>query len=154
MGAQSFPGRFAMNRFVLGACLTVGVISLSVAAQDSAPDKPEGRQRFEPFKPESVTSSSSVTIDGHAIGYDAIAGTLVVHPKDWDDVPRDPNADKSSDEGESKNPTAVASVFYVAYFKNSGGKGSAGKGDNSRPITFLFNGGPGSATLWLHMGAF
>ena len=38
-------------------------------------------------------------------------------------------------------------MFYVAYFK-SGNKGAA------RPVTFLYNGGPGSSTVWLHMGAF
>src|SRR5262245_30176076 len=97
-----------MNRFMLGVCVTVGaalVCAQSLAApalsspdskQESAPDRPEGKQRFEPFKPESVSSSSSVTIDGHAISYEAIAGTLVVHPKDWDDVPRDPNADRAN----------------------------------------------------------
>jgi len=31
-----------------------------------------------------------------AISYPAIAGTLIVHPKDWDDVPRDPKADKAA----------------------------------------------------------
>ena len=36
-------------------------------------------------------------------------------------------------------------MFYVAYFKSGGGP---------RPVTFFYNGGPGSATLWLHMGAF
>jgi len=75
---------------------------------------------------------------------------LIVHPKDWDDVPRDPKADSASsasaeDGIDGKNPTAEASMFYVAYFKS---------GDGPRPVTFLFNGGPGSATLWLHMGAF
>jgi carboxypeptidase C (cathepsin A) len=38
----------------------------------------------------------------------------------------------------------TASVFYVAYTT----------GDRSRPVTFLYNGGPGSASLWLHIGAF
>jgi len=40
-----------------------------------------------------------------------------------------------------------ASMSYVAYFKGS-------KEDPRRPITFLYNGGPGSSTIWLHMGAF
>jgi carboxypeptidase C (cathepsin A) len=40
-----------------------------------------------------------------------------------------------------------ASMSYVAYFKGD-------KEDIHRPITFLFNGGPGSSTVWLHMGAF
>jgi len=38
-------------------------------------------------------------------------------------------------------------MFYAAYFKD-------GAPSPSRPITFLFNGGPGSSTVWLHMGAF
>ena len=38
-------------------------------------------------------------------------------------------------------------MFYTAYFKQ-------GAPAASRPITFLFNGGPGSSTVWLHMGAF
>jgi carboxypeptidase C (cathepsin A) len=36
-------------------------------------------------------------------------------------------------------------MFYVAYFKSGGGP---------RPVTFFYNGGPGSATVWLHLGAF
>jgi carboxypeptidase C (cathepsin A) len=109
-------------------------------------DKGPG-SKFEPFKAESKTSSGTVTVGGQAISYLAIAGTLIVHPKGWDDVPRDPKTEKEdgSSEGEPKNPGAEASMFYVAYFKTGGGP---------RPVTFLFNGGPGSATLWLHMGAF
>ena len=38
-------------------------------------------------------------------------------------------------------------MFYVAYF-------AKGVKAASRPITFLYNGGPGSSTAWLHMGAF
>jgi len=116
---------------------------------DSEPEKPDSR-RFEPFKVEAVTSSGSVSIGGRALGYEAIAGTLIVHPKGWDDVPRDPSAEKAppvggEDGAEPKNPTAEASMFYVAYFKNGGGP---------RPITFFYNGGPGSSTMWLHLGAF
>lgn len=37
-------------------------------------------------------------------------------------------------------------MFYVAYTKD-------GQEPGNRPVTFAFNGGPGSATLWLHMGA-
>ena len=112
---------------------------------DSDTTKAEGG-RFQPFKAESKTSAGTVTVNGQAIAYKAIAGTHVVHPKGWDDVPRDPKAEKDAgSEGEGRNPTAEASMFYVAYFKTGGGP---------RPITFLFNGGPGSSTFWLHMGAF
>jgi carboxypeptidase C (cathepsin A) len=157
-----------MNRFVSGVWAVGFALAASVplaaaptlsnpdSKQDGAPEKPEGR-RFEPFKPEATTSNGSVTIDGRTISYQAVAGTLVIHPKDWDDVPRDPGPEKpgpgaSEDGGDSKNPTAVASMFYVAYFKDTGGKGADAKG--ARPVTFIFNGGPGSATFWLHMGAF
>ncbi|TLZ05377.1 MAG: peptidase S10, partial [Gammaproteobacteria bacterium] len=60
---------------------------------DSEREKPDER-KFEPFKPEAVTSAGAVTVGGQAISYQAIAGTFIVHPKDWDDVPRDPKADK------------------------------------------------------------
>jgi carboxypeptidase C (cathepsin A) len=42
---------------------------------------------------------------------------------------------------------ARASVFYIAYTKE--GEVNAGK----RPVTFCFNGGPGSSSVWLHLGA-
>ncbi len=96
--------------------------------------------KSEEFKPEQQASKGSVTIGGNVIAYDAFAGTLIVHPKDWDDVPQ--NADP-----DPKNKAAEASMFYVAYLK-SDAKGTP------RPVTFLFNGGPGSSTVWLHMGAF
>ncbi|MGB0013033.1 MAG: peptidase S10 [Candidatus Sulfotelmatobacter sp.] len=94
----------------------------------------------EQFKPEQQASKGSVTVGGNVINYDAFAGTLVVHPKGWDDVPQ--NADP-----DPKNKPAEASMFYVAYFK-SDTKGAP------RPLTFLYNGGPGSSSVWLHMGAF
>ena len=139
-----------MRRLKLGTgLLALSLIlsaSLLAAPHTAAPSDPKPdsdsekstSRKFEPFKPEAVTSNGSVTVDGHAIPYQAIAGTLVVHPKGWDDVPRDPK-----DEGD--NPNAEASMFYVAYFKSGGG---------SRPVTFIYNGGPGSASFWLHMGAF
>ncbi len=92
------------------------------------------------FKAEQQASKGSVTVGGVAIPYDAYAGTIVVHPKGYDDVPqnRDPN---------DKTLQPQASMFYIAYFK-ADTKGAA------RPVTFLYNGGPGSSTVWLHMGAF
>jgi carboxypeptidase C (cathepsin A) len=152
-----------MNRLGLGTGLTAIFALISsglLAAAPGAPSPPDKKadadtekpdsHRFEPFKPEAVSSNGSVTIDGHPITYQAIAGTLVVHPKGWDDVPRDPNHDKDNaghgdDGSDAGNPTAEASMFYVAYFKSGGGV---------RPVTFIYNGGPGSASFWLHMGAF
>ena len=163
-----------MHRSLPGCCLAFLAAVLSCASLAAPPDessRPSDRKlaaepesvsgpatphSFEPFRPESVTSNGSVTIGGKAIGYQAIAGTLIVHPKGWDDVPRDtgekgpaerrePGAPPAESGGEPPNPTAVASMFYVAYFKSGGG---------NRPITFFYNGGPGSSTMWLHLGAF
>ena len=101
---------------------------------------PAEAAKIEHFNPEQQASKGGVTIGGNVINYDAYAGTLVVHTKDWDDVPQ--NRDK-----DDKNQPPETSMFYVAYFK-SDSKGA------QRPLTFLYNGGPGSSTVWLHMGAF
>ena len=62
--------------------------------KESSADGAKATGKFEPFKSESKTSTGSVTIGGQTIAYQAIAGTFVVHPKGWDDVPHDPKADK------------------------------------------------------------
>jgi len=90
------------------------------------------------FKPTAVTSTGTVRAGGSHIDYEAVAGTLLV---------RADGSDASTAPVDSRNPPAEASMFYAAYFKR--GAPAAG-----RPITFMFNGGPGSSSLWLHMGAF
>ena len=92
------------------------------------------------FKPEQQASKGTVTVSGKRLDYDACAGTIVVHLKGYDDVPQNLNKDE-------KVGPAEASMFYAAYFKS-------GAPSAQRPITFLFNGGPGSSSVWLHMGAF
>ena len=66
-----------------------------------------------------------------------------MHPKGWDDVPQNNNNEDKDD----KSLPPQASMFYVAYFKS-------GEQNSQRPVTFFYNGGPGSSTIWLHMGAF
>src|SRR5215472_7887262 len=63
---------------------------------------------------------------GKSFDYTATAGTLIV--RDDEDKP-------------------IASIGYVAYTRKGGKDGEL------RPVTFAFNGGPGSSSLWLHMGA-
>ena len=58
------------------------------ATTETSVSKTETAQPPEHFKPEQQASKGSVTIGGNPINYDAYAGTLVVHPKDWDDVPQ------------------------------------------------------------------
>jgi carboxypeptidase C (cathepsin A) len=128
------------------AMMTAAVAVLPVAAlhaqakEETPAGKPDAAKPPEQFKPEQQASKGSVTVGGNLINYDAYAGTLVVHTKDWDDVAqnKDPN---------DKSEPAAASMFYVAYFK-SDTKGAP------RPVSFLYNGGPGSSSVWLHMGAF
>ena len=73
-----------------------------------------------------VTTSHSITAHGKRLNYKATAGTLTVR-------------------NDGGMPTA--SLFYVAYTLD-------GQAPGSRPITYMFNGGPGSPSIWLHMGAF
>ena len=118
-----------MNKHILLVVALSFCFSAAHAADTSRPPQ---------FKPTEVTSMGSVTVGGSHVDYRAVAGTLVVHPEGWDD--------SAASEG-NKSPSPEASMFYVAYFKS-------GVAAADRPITFLFNGGPGSSTIWLHMGAF
>jgi carboxypeptidase C (cathepsin A) len=133
----------------------VAGFSLMSAAALAAPPKTQhtesppqsGAGPASVFTPRSVRSTGTVTVEGHTIAYDAVAGTIIVHPKGWDDA-ADPQVPKNpKDEIGTATGPAVASMFYVAYFKQ-------GVDPRTRPLTFLYNGGPGSSTVWLHMGAF
>jgi len=146
--------RFGLGMSTLAALLVAASWAVGAGAANAPDKKPAGEPdkseggKFEPFKPEATTTTGTVNIGGQPVSYQAIAGTLIVHPKDWDDVARDPKEDKGAaagEDGADKNPAAEASMFYVAYFKSGGGQ---------RPVKFLYNGGPGSSTMWLHLGAF
>jgi carboxypeptidase C (cathepsin A) len=78
--------------------------------------------------PMSSTTHGTVTVEGKSISYEAVAGTLVI------------------DGTGSKESTPEIAMSYFAYFKQ-------GTDPSKRPITFIYNGGPGSSTVWLHMGA-
>jgi carboxypeptidase C (cathepsin A) len=128
---------------IIALAVIVPVLQITLVRAQTKEEKPAAEPeaaKSERFKPEQIASKGSVTVGGHVIDYDAYAGTLIVHPKDWNEVPQ------SSDDA-GKKLQAEASMFYVAYFK-TGEKAAA------RPLTFLYNGGPGSSTIWLHMGAF
>jgi carboxypeptidase C (cathepsin A) len=75
---------------------------------------------------ESVTQGS-VTVEGRKLEYTATAGTIVL---------------------EDARGRPTGSMFYIAYVK------SGVKDASRRPVTFFYNGGPGSSSVWLHMGAF
>ena len=75
----------------------------------------------------SVSRHRSIPFHGATLGYTVTPGTLTIR----------------NDEGEP-----IASMFYTAYVLD------AGKGAKPRPITFMYNGGPGSSSMWLHMGSY
>src|SRR6185437_10011303 len=135
--------RRMMRRFIFSfAVLAIVIPALPLLAahaqsKEAAAAAPANSNEF---KVEQQKTNGSVTVEGKVINYDAYAGTLVVHPTGWDDVPQDAPKD-------DKNPPVEASMFYVAYMKS-------GADSASRPVTFIYNGGPGSSTVWLHMGAF
>ena len=96
--------------------------SLLGVAHQEAPEPPSPKA---PVEDQLSNSSHSVRIGGADVNYTATAGRLVLRHED--DKPK-------------------AHMFFVAYTRD-------GQTDlASRPITFAYNGGPGSATIWLHMG--
>lgn len=103
--------------------------------------------------PAEVTTQGTVDSGGQHILYTAIAGTLTVGATDAQDaqlgIDGKPQPDSQLALNEPKEPkdvTPFARMFYVAYFKKDA------KAED-RPITFFYNGGPGSSTVWLHMGS-
>ena len=89
------------------------------------------RKNTEPAD-ELVTTSHSITVDGAELRYTATAGRIVLRTEAHTDDKFD-------------GPQAKAEVFMVAYTADD--TDPAG-----RPVTFAFNGGPGSSSIWLHLG--
>lgn len=101
-------------------------------AQDAQPPQPASEpapaaadeREAEPTEDVSVTQHT-LTIAGHELAYSATAGTLKLTEEDG---------------------TEKARLFYVAYTRD-------GVEDHAqRPVTYCFNGGPGSSSVWLHLG--
>jgi carboxypeptidase C (cathepsin A) len=126
------------------------------AAGDKAADKTADKTAEKtPDKtpPMESTTSGSVTVGGQTIAYTAVAGTLTVGSTDVQDAqlgmdgkPQPGSQLALAEPKEPKDATPFAHMFYVAYFKKDA------KAED-RPITFFYNGGPGSSTVWLHMGS-
>ncbi len=100
-----------------------------------------------------VITQGTLDAGGQHIAYTAIAGTLTVGATDAQDAqlgmdgkPQPGSQLALAEPKDPKDAPPVASMFYVAYFKKDA------KAED-RPITFFYNGGPGSSTVWLHMGS-
>ncbi|MEJ0024683.1 MAG: hypothetical protein WDN01_01540 [Rhizomicrobium sp.] len=138
-----------MTRENIGRWATIAaapVVAVLVAMVAFAADKPTPPDRTDQYSGKFFKAEESVT-EGSANGvpYQAIAGTIVVHPDDWNDAAQSGGAKNPDAKADESSPEA--SMFFVYYAK----RGAAAE---QRPITFLYNGGPGSSTVWLHMGAF
>ncbi len=103
--------------------------------------------------PDSITENT-VTVGGQKIAYKAIAGTITVGANDSFDSMLGLDGRILPDSGmnpidatKPEEAPATARMFYTAYFKKDAAPGT-------RPVMFFYNGGPGSATMWLHMGSF
>ncbi len=123
-----------------GVCLAAP--ALKDKAEKAAESAVEEGTRH--LKDDARVTSQSVVLAGKPVAYQAEAGVLVVHVKDPMDSDPVPGGDKDT---ATALPAPEASMSYVAYFLGK-------EPDPRRPIMFLFNGGPGSSTVWLHMGAF
>jgi carboxypeptidase C (cathepsin A) len=155
MVAARQPRRSLLILLTLVALLSAVPGRAQDAPQPTPEDKPAGRSAVLPHaaapEADSITEGS-VTVGGQAIAYRAVAGTLTVgatDPQDatlgFDGKPLPGSEVKLPEKAEDAPPTAR--MFYAAYFKKDAVAAQ-------RPITFLYNGGPGSPTMWLHMGTF
>ena len=104
--------------------------------------------------PPDSSTEHRVSVAGQAIAYKAIAGTITVGYNDQYDAMLGLDGKLLPDTGmnppdaaKPEDDPATARMFYTAYFKDGAEPGT-------RPVMFLYNGGPGSASMWLHMGSF
>ena len=94
---------------------------------DKAEAKEANKDDMDEAAPRAFETSHSMVVNGKQINFKAIAGETFIKNDKGDDV---------------------ASIFSTAYI-------AEGTDDpRTRPVAFVFNGGPGSASLWLHLGVF
>ncbi len=143
--------RFALGLQPLGAlCAMAFMMGQPVVAQEKA-EHPAVVEKVTAAPADSVTTGT-VEVGGKAIEYKAVAGTLTVGGSDPQDAMLALDGKWMTEAGmdvpvKIEDQPPVARMFYTAYF-------AKGADIGTRPITFLYNGGPGSATMYLHMGSF
>ena len=133
------------------AALTITFPAVLLHA-DAERAKTETKQPATPPATESTTEGS-VDAGGQHILYTAVAGTITVGATDAEDAQLgmdgkpEPGSQLAANEPKDpKDAPPTARMSYFAYFKKDA------KAED-RPITFFYNGGPGSSTVWLHMGS-
>src|SRR5690349_23215867 len=100
-------------------------------------EKGKDEEKKEDRKPEPVDQLSvtrhRARINGKQVAYTVTCGTMVLK-------------EEAEKEGKSEGEKPRAQVFFVAYTLDDV------KDRARRPLTFSFNGGPGSSSVWLHLG--
>ncbi len=112
-------------------------------------DKSKSDKDKDKDEPKLSVTEHTVTIGGKPVRYKATAGYMLM--KDFSDKRKEDRGsqdkDKTDKDKDKKNePKTLAKVFFIAYTRLDAGPAS------KRPVSFTFNGGPGSASIWLHMG--
>lgn len=105
-----------------------------MAEESKKPEEKKDKEEKPAPKDNLVESKHSVRIGGKTIKYTVITGTMVMK-EEINDKEKDTEVEKPR-----------AQIFFTAYTKDGV------KDKSKRPITFSFNGGPGSSSVWLHMG--
>lgn len=136
--------------FALPLCLAPVA---NYAQDDKSAQKPAVQEKSESAIPPDSTTHGTVNVGGQDIDYTAVAGIITVGATDSQDAQLDPDGKPLPGSqlalSAPKDPAdapPVAHMFYVAYFKT-------GANATDRPVTFFYNGGPGSSTMWLHLGS-
>jgi carboxypeptidase C (cathepsin A) len=126
--------------------------TVETTTKDKTADKSADKSA-EKTPPAEVTTEGKIDVAGQHIAYTAVAGTITVGATDVQDAQLGPDGKPQpgsqlalDEPKEPKDTAPFARMFYVAYFKKDA------KAED-RPITFFYNGGPGSSTVWLHMGS-
>ncbi|WP_158820980.1 S10 family peptidase [Granulicella sp. S156] len=111
----------------------------------------ESDKKPTPPPADSVTEGSVTVEGGKAIAYKAVAGIITVGSSDAQDATLGLDGKLLPDSGvdlpvKLEDQPATARIFYTAYF-------AKGPDAGTRPVVFFYNGGPGSATMYLRMGS-
>ena len=146
------------SRALLASLIATSVFT-SAAFARSDDDKAKSEAKTADAKPAEkaaateVTTQGAIDAGGQHIAYNAIAGTITVGATDAQDAqlgldgkPEPGSQLLLNQPKEEKDAPPTARMSYFAYFKQNAKS-------EDRPITFFYNGGPGSSTVWLHMGS-
>lgn len=144
----------SFSKVLAGLCAAALLAPVTMRAQDEkAAQKPAAQEKADTVVPPDSTTQGTVDVGGQHIAYTAVAGIITVGATDTQDAQLGPDGKPLPGSqlalSAPKDPAdapPVAHMFYVAYFKT-------GAKAEDRPVTFFYNGGPGSSTMWLHLGS-